>query len=456
MRRHENGSLRPGWQAQIESEGLVYSVTRVGNHDVSYWREAQYYSFTNSETDLLAVAATTLFQMFTAAGDHIIERNLFEKVGIPAWAVPAVIQTWNDENTADRFSPSVYGRFDLRFGNDPQLVAADPSLALPKLLEFNADTPTSLLETAVIQWNWLLGNDAVQHRDQWNNVYDTLVLAWRRNIELLRRRTGRQVPVIHFAWSSADDSGEDKFNVLCLADSAKEAGFEVRFLYVEDIQMAERDWTPEPLNGWAVKPARFYDRDGVDIEVIFKLYPWEQLAGEAFGKSILWNTLQQGRNSVLWKSFEVEGTLWIEPPYKMLWSNKATLAVLWEMFRSDAASAQYLLPTYFAGEEPAGFTSYAEKPFFSREGANVRLIQDGRVIEALPGNYGAEGHVRQGLAPLPDFAGVDGPHHPVLGVWMVDGEAAGLGIRESDGLITDNQSFFAPHCIIDNESDAVE
>jgi glutathionylspermidine synthase len=30
---------------------------------------------------------------------------------------------------------------------------------------------------------------------------------------------------------------------------------------------------------------------------------------------------------------------------------------------------------------------------------------------------------------------------------VVDGEPAGLGIRESDGLITDNLSYFVPHTI---------
>ncbi len=83
MRRHQNGSLRPGWEAQIQAEGLVYSVTRVGDTDVSYWREAQYYSLTNSEIELLAAAGNTLFQMFTEAGDHIIENNLFAN-----WAYP--------------------------------------------------------------------------------------------------------------------------------------------------------------------------------------------------------------------------------------------------------------------------------------------------------------------------------------------------------------------------------
>ena len=46
------------------------------------------------------------------------------------------------------------------------------------------------------------------------------------------------------------------------------------------------------------------------------------------------------------------------------------------------------------------------------------------VAVELPGRYGTEGFVVQEFAPLPDFPGVDGPHHPVLGTWVVDGEAA--------------------------------
>ncbi|GAA2010112.1 glutathionylspermidine synthase family protein [Nakamurella flavida] len=421
--------LRPGWQAQIATDGLVYNETQTNRGAFSYWREAQYYSLTTAETDLLAASANTLLgRMFVEAGDHVIAEKLYDKLAIPAWAIPAIEKSWNEE------APSVYGRFDIRFGRPER--SDDASLDVPKLLEFNADTPTSLLETAVVQWNWLLGNNAAAHRDQWNNVYDALVQAWTRNMAQFTKRTGRAVPAIHFSWSSLDQSGEDKFTVLCLADSAREAGFEVKLIHTEDIQLAE---SPEqvPLNGIAVHPGRVLDQENHPIDMIFKLYPWEDLARDPFGKSILWNTLQ------------ADGTTWIQPPYSMLWSNKGILAVLWELFGDDPELSRLLLPTYFAGEEPAGFTSYAEKPLLSREGANVRLVRDGETLASRGGPYGSEGSIRQELAPLPDFHGVDGPHHPVLGVWMVDGEAAGLGIRESDGLITDNLSCFAPHVILD-------
>lgn len=436
MERHENGALRPGWEAQIVAQGLVFNEDHVprpdGGFDVrSYWREAQYYSFTGAEIDELAAAGNTILdRMLVPAAEQVIEQRRYAELAIPSWAVPAIERSWEED------SPSVIGRFDLRYGNRPDLVAADPRLAVPALLEYNADTPTSLLESTAIQWNWLLTNDAVAGRDQWNNVYEALVLAWQRNLSRFSAQTGRAVHTVHLAWSSADTSGEDQMTVLAMADAVQEAGYRVELLHTEDIRLAEE---PEAIDfaGTRVHPGRFLDAAGRSLDVVFKLYPWEMLAEDPFGRTALWDAARAG------------GTVWVEPPYKMLWSNKGILAVLWEMFGDDPELSRFLLPTYFAGREPAGFTSYAEKPLLGREGANVRLVRDGQTVHAEPGPYGAEGSVRQLLAPLPDFAGVDGPHHPVLGVWMVDGEAAGLGLRESDGLITDNLSSFVPHCLID-------
>jgi glutathionylspermidine synthase len=35
--------------------------------------------------------------------------------------------------------------------------------------------------------------------------------------------------------------------------------------------------------------------------------------------------------------------------------------------------------------------------------------------------------------------------HPIVGSWVIDGVSAGIGIRESDALVTDNMSRFVPH-----------
>ena len=58
--------------------------------------------------------------------------------------------------------------------------------------------------------------------------------------------------------------------------------------------------------------------------------------------------------------------------------------------------------------------------------------------------YGAEGYIRQALAPLPNFSG----QYPVLGSWLVDHVPCGLSIREDENPITGNTSRFLPHAIL--------
>ncbi|KAK8056390.1 Glutathionylspermidine synthase [Apiospora rasikravindrae] len=160
----------------------------------------------------------------------------------------------------------------------------------------------------------------------------------------------------------------------------------------------------------------------------------------------------------------------------MLWSNKGLFAVLWQLFKDDPRS-KWLLPTYFEAEAPASLTRYARKPLLAREGADVTLHLDGQVLDdTQTGQYGKEGYVLQELAVLPAFRddreaglpeeeekrkkketdGQDGDatpttYYPVLGLWFVDGEPAGLGIREDTRKITANGSWFVPHSISDGE-----
>src|SRR5439155_12877664 len=133
--------------------------------------------------------------MCVDAGDHMIANpDIMRRMGIPEAAFAEIARSWEDE------PPSVYGRFDLRYAGNSELALADPSLRMPKVLEFNADTPTSLLESAVIQWRWfeLTG----QGSDQWNSIHERLVDAWRRQIGLHERRTGRRVARIHFMFTA--------------------------------------------------------------------------------------------------------------------------------------------------------------------------------------------------------------------------------------------------------------
>ena len=202
------------------------------------------------------------------------------------------------------------------------------------------------------------------------------------------------------------DNLEDYTTTEYLRDCAMQAGLDTRSLRLADI-------------GWHTEEEFFTDLEDKPLRNIFKLYPYEWMLHEEFGKNLIYDT---------------EQAFWIEPPWKMMLSNKAILPILWELFPDHPN----LLPAYF---EQKRLSSYVRKPKLSREGANVLLVEDNRVLAETPGDYGEEGFIYQALHKLPRFAG----QHALIGSWLVGQEAVGIGVRESKGLITDNGSWFVPH-----------
>jgi glutathionylspermidine synthase len=208
---------------------------------------------------------------------------------------------------------------------------------------------------------------------------------------------------IHFTHLD-DAAGEDTLTVTYLRDLAAQAGLKSTGIFTKDI-------------GWNASTRRFVDLDSRPIDVLFHLYPWEWLTKEAFGPHIV----------------DSYGAMdWIEPVWKMMLGNKAILPVLWELFPDHPN----LLPCFY--DRQGG--THVKKPLLGREGANITVEKDGRVVAGTEGAYGGEGYVYQELFDLPDFEG----NRPVIGSWIVDGEPAGMGIRE-DGLITGNTARFVPH-----------
>jgi len=395
---------RPGWQETIEAQGLLYWKTDLPDGTVMpYWTDGAYYAFTSAQIDALESATEELVEMCVAAGDHIIEHDLFARMGIPEWAEERIVETWSSE------PPMLYGRFDLAY-DGTQI----------KLLEFNADTPTGLVESAVIQWFWI--KDRFPGLDQFNRLHDALVSRWSEMGEAGRLPGG----AAHFAWSSQETSGEDAMTAAYLAQTAQEAGLRTVLLPVEEL-------------GWN-DAVGFLDPSGTQIKTIFKLYPWEWMVRETYGQRCL-HRMGAGPGQ----------TQWIEPVWKMLWSNKGLLPVLWELFPGH----ELLLPAWFADDAPDDGLPHVRKPLLAREGANVTIVgvdEPGVVAELGPDQgYGEEGYVVQRYVELPAFPH-DGPGmgtsaRPVIGSWLVDMAAAGIGVREADGLITNNLSRFLPHVI---------
>ncbi|MER7503510.1 glutathionylspermidine synthase family protein [Nonomuraea pusilla] len=378
--RREHGTPRPGWEKTIEGQGLAYHrLAHPEGLSRPYWDESVHYVFSMDEVDALEEQVEELHRMCLSAAEHVVSAGRFADFAIPEWAAEEVAASW------ERRDPYLYGRFDLRYdGTGPA-----------KLLEYNADTPTSLVETSVVQWYWL--QDVHPGDDQWNSVHERLVDRW-RELYLPPGPT-------HFAFTNMDETGEEAMTVAYLQETAEQAGRETCAVAMEDI-------------GWDALNRRFVDLDERMIRSAFKLYPWEWMLADDFGRQA------------------VRHSTWIEPLWKALLSNKALLAVLWELYPGHPN----LLPAYLDG--PRDLTSYIAKPLLGREGASMRVVTPGGV-ESTPGSYGREGCVHQGFEALPSFEG----QRPVLGAWVVGDAAAGLGIRETSGLITDDTSSFVPHRI---------
>jgi len=369
---------RTDWEKKVEAVGLIYHHTE----GRPYWNEAAYYSFRSSEIERIESTTNELHEMCLQAAQHIIDHNRFKELAIPDAAITTIKQSWEDE------PPAFYGRFDLAYDGD-QL----------KLLEYNADTPTALLEASVAQWQWL--QQLFPKLDQFNSIHEKLLAKWQE----LKRYVAKPV---HFAYLEAPDveNSEDLMTVSYLMDVASQAGIESVLMRIDDI-------------GWDEPQNCFVDLTGRPMRSIFKLYPWEWLLRDQYANQLLSTyTLTQ----------------WIEPIWKMLLSNKGILPILWELFPGHPN----LLECHF--NQQKNLVDYVKKPLLSREGANLTIQRSGSV-QQTEGPYGEEGFVFQATARISNLDGA----YPVIGSWLIDGEAAGIGIRESATPVTNNLSCFVPH-----------
>lgn len=378
-------NARESWQAKVESDGLIFHTLENGQ---PYWDESAAYVFTAAEVDTLEAAGNKLQEMCLAAAQHIIDARRYAELEIPEAAAEAIEWAWKNE------PPAVYGRMDVSWGGAASGEA-------PKLLEYNADTPTSLLEAAVIQWRWMeeCGAALATRPDQFNGIHEKLIAKW-KDVEPYLSKP------VYFA---ALDNAEDQLTVTYLRDTARQAGLDTRQMLMEEI-------------GWNDHLGQFLDMEDHPIFSIFKLYPWEMMLGEEFGVHAL-DTYMSVR--------------WMEPVWKMLLSNKGILPVLWELYPKH----ELLLEAHFDGAH--GMRDYVQKPLMSREGANITMVREGVTFASTDGPYRGR-QIFQATAPEVRFA----DRHAVLGLWMIDQECCGMGVRESAGPITNNLSSFVPHLFV--------
>ena len=399
---------RQGWRQRAAEIGFTFAD--MGGEP--YWDETSAYRFTLEEIESRIEDPTTQLHALCreAVGRAVESEEWMDRLAIPATQRDLVAQSWREAE------PELYGRFDLAYG-----AAGQPHA---KLLEYNADTPTSLYESASFQWLWLEEARAAglipPEADQFNAIHEALVARWG---EIAAPGTD-----VHFA--ADQDNPEDYATVETLAWAAREAGLGAHFTDLAGIGLTEE--------------GQFADSADRVIGTLFKLYPWEDMLRDDFAPHLA-----------------PSGTRFIEPPWKAILSNKAVLPLLWQM----EPGHPNLLPAFFADDvaealtggspAPAVARAFAAaeadlrrghvlKPIFSREGAGVRFVEAGETTEESPDrDYSHHPTIVQALAPLPVFDGF----HPILGAWVVGEACVGLGMREDRSRITQNMSRFKPHFI---------
>ena len=366
---------RPNWKQIVEAEGLVWHTD-----EVPYWSEDRYYAFEDPEAEVIEAATAELVARCYDAVDYAVAKpERLANLGIPEEHHALVRGSWQ------RQDPDLMGRFDLAYcgGEDT-----------PKLLEYNADTPAALLESAVVQWDWLEGKGrrVVTDADQANSVHEALEAAFTKLAEM----SGGGL--MHFA--ALRDYPEDAGTADYVADVAGQCGFEVVAMDLRDIGVTA--------------DGQFTDLEERTIQRLWKLYPWEEMLAEPFAANLA-----------------AANIAFLEPPWKLVLSSKASLALLHHLFPDHPN----ILPAELDGEDNALSAPLIRKSFFGRQGTDEPPAVEPR----MPG--------KDYILQAETKTWTDGARHAVIGSWVVAGAPAGLMVRESIGPITTGDARFVPHLL---------
>ena len=377
---------RHDWQQTAESLGFLFHTI----DDEPYWDERAYYQFTLKQIENdLEDPTNELHQMCMDLVARVVDsEELLGRLSIPPAFYDMIRTSWREGH------PHLYGRMD--FSYDGQRPA--------KLLELNYDTPTSLYEAAAFQWGWL--EQSIErgllpkHADQFNSIDTKLHQAFAQ-LQLKQP----------FYFASAKGSVEDKGTTDYLRLIAEKVGIESRHIDLEDIGLTA--------------DGRFVDLEDRWIPHLFKLHAWEFIFHEPFGAAIAESDTQ-----------------FFEPSWKAILSNKGILPLLWEFNRGHPNLLETRVDPDITMAVPKG---WVRKPFFSREGANIELHTEQGLIVKEDGPYTDAPFILQEFAPLPRFD----DSYTLIGSWVIGDQAAGIGVREDNSLITKDSSRFLPHLILD-------
>ena len=386
--------LQPLTNDYLDSIGFLWHTEK----DASSYVSNHFIVINEAEAEAFYDATNELYGMYKEATQYVIDNNLFHELNIPFNLVEIIKESWNNQ-----VHWHLYGRFDLAGGIDGKPI---------KLIEFNADTPTALFETAIIQWAMLKFNGHDETK-QFNSLYEAIGDNFKRlitldsNIEDFSKHYDKLNWKILF--SSIAGSLEEEHTTRLLQHIASEIGFHTEFAYVDDVEFSD---------------------DGISLndelyEFWFKLVPWEEIG------------IQEGELAViLTELVNDKKTIILNPAYTLLFQSKGIMKILWDLFPNHPL----LLETSF---EPLENKKQVEKMCFGREGANVAIVNEDNSLELkTDGEYESFKPIYQEYVEFPQDN--EGNYYQA-GVFH-SYEACGLSFRKG-GKILDNSSKFVGHIV---------
>ncbi len=377
----------------LEELGFVWHT----DSDESSYIADRLVVISEEEAEAYYEAGNRLYEMFIEAGEHIIKNNLFHEIGIPFNLVELIKASWESE-----VHWHLYGRFDLAGGIDNQPI---------KLLEFNADTPTALFETAIIQWA-ILKKNSLNEEGQFNGLYEALIDNFKRLVTLEESVDAfeERYEGWKFLFTSIKGDTEEEQTVRLLQHIATEAGYETQFAYIDEIEFGKESGIVY---------------EGETYELWFKLIPWEDIALEEPDLAMILKDIVLDQKAIIFN-----------PAYTLMFQSKGMLKILWDLFPNDPL----LLESSF---EPLKNQKQVAKPIFGREGGSVSILNaDGTTEAKIEGGYANHKMVYQAYTKLP--TDTEGSSYQA-GLFYVY-ESCALGFRKG-GLILDNMSKFVGHIV---------
>lgn len=323
----------------LESIGFSWHT----DNDGTPYASAELVEISSKQADEYYEAVNQLYDMFVNAAQYVIDNDLFFELGIPYNLIDLIKQSWEND-----VHWHLYGRFDLAGGLDGKPI---------KLIEFNADTPTAVFETAILQWA-ILKQNGLDEAAQFNDLFDGLVENFKRLMTLDDDTSEfdelyAQNPY-KILFTCIEGNSEDEATTRLIQACANRAGFNTRFAYIHEISFDDE-------NGIFV--------DGQNYEFLFKLIPWEQIAVDEGELGLILQNIIKNQKAII-----------LNPAYTLLFQSKGIMKILWDLYPNHPL----LLHSSY---EPLANKKQVKKPFLAREGANVSIIsQDGVVLEKTAEN----------------------------------------------------------------------